>query len=76
MFGCFECMAGRLLSGRVRARFPPPNGPTEGSAAWAVALKYIYSYIFDFFPSTVLDSYNVWGFLLRVSHLVFSIPSI
>ena len=28
MFGCFECIAERL-----------PNGPTEGSAAWAVALN-------------------------------------
>ena len=36
---------GGCCSGRVRARFPPPNGPTEGSAACAVALKY-YLHLF------------------------------
>ena len=36
VFGCFECMAGKATPALE------PNGPTEGSAAWAVALKYMY----------------------------------
>ena len=53
------------------------SDPSTVSNVWDHLLYYyihIYIYIY-IFPSRVLDSYNVWGFLLDVSHLVFQFPA-